>query len=744
MIATLFLLLAGIQTASAQGMRVWQNGDYFFFPFSNVDSIQLTPLNPVTNISLSQEEMEIVVNEKELLTAVVSPADADCQIFDWTSSNPQIANVDHVGMVTAKAVGSCTITCSARDGSGVKAECQVTVVKKEDTKEYVDLGLPSGTLWATCNIGASTPFEYGDYFAWGETEPKDDYSWSTYKHCMGLDNTITKYCAESDYGYNGFTDELTELLPEDDAATVNWGSSWQIPSLDQWQELTNNNYTTTIWPTQNGMSGYMILSKSNANFIFLPAAGRRKDTSLNRVGEYGYYWSRLLDSYSPSAHDLYFYSSYVSRYSDDYRYYGYTVRPVHVPIPPTPTPVTGITLSQTSLSLSIGASQTLTATILPANATNKDVTWSSSDSNIATVNKTGKVTAKASGSCIITCAAQDGSGVKAECAVTVLQSVTHITLSQALFMLPIGETVTLTATILPDNAANKSVTWSSSDTGIATVDQAGNVTAIGNGTCTITCSATDGSGVKAECLVTVMEPGTFGTSNGHGWVNLGLPSGTLWATCNVGASSPEEFGDYFAWGETSAKSEYSWSTYKWCKGSWGSLTKYCTDGSYGSGGFTDGNTELDPSDDAATVNWGSQWQMPSKEQRNELVDNCTREFIWVNGNRVARITGPNGNFILLPTALYYDGVPLVGHDENAAPEYRYCNGFYWTRSLEMMGTSGGTYEACCITFGIGTAWYLASYGDLGRNCGLSVRPVLATQSLANGGMDFEGSPVRPE
>ena len=95
--------------------------------------------------------------------------------------------------------------------------------------EYVDLGLPSGTLWATCNVGADTPEGYGDYFAWGETTPKTTYNWNTYKYCNGGEglNTLTKYCSDSNFGYNGFTDNLTVLqLMDDDAATVNWGSGW--------------------------------------------------------------------------------------------------------------------------------------------------------------------------------------------------------------------------------------------------------------------------------------------------------------------------------------------------------------------------------------------------------------------------------------------------------------------------------------------------------------------------------------
>ena len=105
---------------------------------------------------------------------------------------------------------------------------------------WVDLGLPSGTLWATCNVGANAPEEYGDYFAWGETQSKDYYYWDTYQYCMGSSATMTKYCNKSNYGYNGFTDNLTTLLPEDDAATANWGTDWRMPTRDEWDELFQN------------------------------------------------------------------------------------------------------------------------------------------------------------------------------------------------------------------------------------------------------------------------------------------------------------------------------------------------------------------------------------------------------------------------------------------------------------------------------------------------------------------------
>ena len=105
--------------------------------------------------------------------------------------------------------------------------------------EAVDLALPSGTLWASFNVGASSPEGYGDFFAWGETTPKTEYEWTTYKFGNGLENAMTKYCIHGENGLNGFTDGLTALLPEDDAATYNWDEDWQIPSNEQFAELAD-------------------------------------------------------------------------------------------------------------------------------------------------------------------------------------------------------------------------------------------------------------------------------------------------------------------------------------------------------------------------------------------------------------------------------------------------------------------------------------------------------------------------
>ena len=193
--------------------------------------------------------------------------------------------------------------------------------------EYVDLGLPSGLLWATCNVGANAPEEYGDYFAWGETQPKNYYDWSTYIYGSNW-NQLTKYCSDFYFGYNGFTDNLTILLPEDDVATANWGIDWRMPTKEEWQELYNN--TTCIWTQQNGVNG-CLFTANNGNSFFLPTAGCRLDSSLYTAGYCGYYWSSSLytggptnawglrinsDNYSISIHNGY------------YRFYGQSVRAV--------------------------------------------------------------------------------------------------------------------------------------------------------------------------------------------------------------------------------------------------------------------------------------------------------------------------------------------------------------------------------------------------------------------------------
>lgn len=207
----------------------------------------------------------------------------------------------------------------------------------------IDLGLTSGLKWATCNVGASAPEEYGDYFAWGETEPhyssqdpltwKDGksagYDWASYKFRTSGDSwysvKFSKYNTSSDYGP---IDNKTVLDLEDDAAAVNWGGSWRMPTDEEWTELRTE--CTWTWTTQNGVTGQLVTGP-NGNRIFLPAAGDWDGTDLYGAGSGGYYWSSSLRTDRPYyAWCVYFDSGLVLRgsYYLDRRCFGFSVRAV--------------------------------------------------------------------------------------------------------------------------------------------------------------------------------------------------------------------------------------------------------------------------------------------------------------------------------------------------------------------------------------------------------------------------------
>lgn len=196
--------------------------------------------------------------------------------------------------------------------------------------EWVDLGLPSGTLWATCNVGANSPQEYGDYFAWGETKPKGNlenysYNWTTYKWCHGSGDTLTKYCTLSDYGS---VDNMTELEYEDDAAFVNWGAKWRMPSQEQINELVER--CSWYWTTYNDQEGRLVVGP-NGKSIFLPAAGYRVDRSRYLADWSGYYWSRTLASPNPNRATSVFFYAPNWFWSAGSRCLGYSVRAVRLP-----------------------------------------------------------------------------------------------------------------------------------------------------------------------------------------------------------------------------------------------------------------------------------------------------------------------------------------------------------------------------------------------------------------------------
>lgn len=172
---------------------------------------------------------------------------------------------------------------------------------------WVDLGLPSGLLWAECNVGATAPEGYGNYFAWGETTTKDTCNWSTYRYCTvngeGSLASLTKYNTRTPFGT---VDNLTTLEPGDDAATANMGAGARTPTKADWQELMDN--TNAVWDTVNGVNG-RTFTAANGNSIFIPAAGHRNSSNIVNEGNYGGFWAASLDTVAPvSAWDFSFYS----------------------------------------------------------------------------------------------------------------------------------------------------------------------------------------------------------------------------------------------------------------------------------------------------------------------------------------------------------------------------------------------------------------------------------------------------
>ena len=477
---------------------------------------------------------------------------------------------------------------------------------KENGHEWVDLGLPSGIKWATCNVGATTPEGYGDYFAWGEIAPKYDYSWETYKYCNGSETSLTKYCDNSSYGYNGFTDNKTTLDLSDDAARANWGGKWRMPTNSEVIELIDN--CSWTWTTQNGVSGYKVTSKTNGNSIFLPVAGYRDGTSIYSVYSYGCYWSSSLRESSPhTASYLNFNLGNVGK-TNNYRDYGRTVRAV---FSENDTPSTFVTLSFDAN----GGEGTMPAQTFEAGVSQAIAANTFTRDGYAFAGWNTKA---------------DGSG-------------TSYTDKQS---------ITLT------NGMTLYAQWS-------------------------------------------------GTENGYQWVDLGLPSGLKWATCNVGATSPEGYGDYFAWGETEPKSNYDWSTYKYCNGSSSTLTKYNTDSSRGS---VDNKTTLELIDDAARVNWGGKWRMPTQAEQEELINNCTWTLTTQNGVIGYKVTSKtNGNSIFLPAAGYRDGTSFYGGSY----------GYSWSSSLD----ESYPYRACELFFDLVSGYVDWSYST--RDDGNTVRAVFS-------------------
>lgn len=206
-------------------------------------------------------------------------------------------------------------------------ECAAqTISGQAGGHDYVDLGLKSGTKWATCNVGAAKPAEYGNYYAWGETLPKDKYTWESYVWSKNSYNTLTKYCAEKSYGKE---DTLRILVKSDDAAIANWGSAWRMPTRAEEQELFEGCDWIAVDDFEgSGVAGRVGRSKFNGNTIFLPASGFYDGDKLYDVGESAGYWSSTLREYGSNCAYILYFQEHKINCSGDSRYYGQNIRAV--------------------------------------------------------------------------------------------------------------------------------------------------------------------------------------------------------------------------------------------------------------------------------------------------------------------------------------------------------------------------------------------------------------------------------
>lgn len=361
--------------------------------------------------------------------------------------------------------------------------------------------------------------------------------------------------------------------------------------------------------------------------------------------------------------------------------------------------VTAIKISDTSLKMKTGESYQLTITGEPEDAVIPNLKWTTSSSTIASVDETGKITAKKGGKATITATSVDNADMKVSCSVDITQLVTSVSMSESTLSMSVGDYYdALNATANPSTAQNKTLKWTSSNSAVVKIYD-DFIKAIGVGTATITAAATDGSGKKATCKISVFEeapksitltgettifygestqltasisPATASSAtikwkssneeiatvdqtgkvtakdkdgkttitatiagtnivesstmisvredSPYEYVDLGLS--VMWATCNIGASTPQEDGWILAWGDIEPKDSYSWETYFDTKDNGYSFAKYSITK----------KTRLDPDDDAATVLLGENWHIPTREEWQELIDNCVWVKSWYSYN----------------------------------------------------------------------------------------------------------------
>lgn len=323
----LLALLSGILPAAAQSLKIWKNGAFQEYTYDQVDSIVFlkpAPFVPVESITLLTPSMELLEGESAQIQARTIPENATVQNFKYTVSNKNIISVDETGLVTGLKTGNAFVVVKTQDAtSSAKSQrCPITVITDEDRTpsgaKAVDLGLPSGTLWANMNLDALGETLPGSFFAWGETTAKDFYDLSTYTFYQADENVsasgkgYTKYVRASEakrVGRDNFSDNITRLSATDDPAFKKWGGKWRLPTKEQAEELL----AKCQWKWAE--TGFKV-SGPNGNSIFLPIGGEMIGNFLTPDNG-GYWTSDLSTSHSFSAYLL-----FISRASSRVSVYG--------------------------------------------------------------------------------------------------------------------------------------------------------------------------------------------------------------------------------------------------------------------------------------------------------------------------------------------------------------------------------------------------------------------------------------
>lgn len=619
----------------------------------------------VTSISLNKESLSLIEGDSETLISTVKPDNATDKTVTWSTSDASVATVDN-GVVTAKKDGSATITAKAGQK---QASCIVTVAKQVIAAEYIELNKTCEQLKVGETVTLTATIKPDDATDKTVTWITSDASVAKVDNgvvtAMKVGNaTITAKAGDKSAtcSISVVPTPVTSVTLDKTSVTLKAGETVSLTATVKPDDATNK---TVTW------------NSSNESVATVDQTGNVTAKSIGNA------------TINATAND------------GSGKYASCSVTVIK--------PVTSISLNKTNLILYRGASDvtgTLTASVIPSDASNMAVTWSSSISSVASVSSSGVVTGKSKGTTTITVTANDGYGASATCEVEVKQWVTSITLDKKSLGIEIGGDATLTVTsILPENANDKSYTWSSDDNAIASVDNQGRVTAKANGNTTISVTANDGSKVFAYCPVVIYNVETYNKIDIPQAVDMGIVvsgKNIKWATFNIGAISPEESGFYYAWGEIEPKSYYDVATYKWWS-DYNTLTKYNTSSS---DGIVDNKMELDPEDDVAHVKLGGKWRIPTSEEWIALYTQCSWTETTQNGVYGRLVTAQNGNSIFLPAAGSRGGANLydVGY-----------LGVYWSSSL--------------ITYTPKNAWnaYFSPYGVDGsyhpRDGGLPIRPV---------------------